>query len=92
MIIRGLSWLLYSLFNQDYTSYYQQFPDQPFQQAQDFFSQYNANDQYGNIFISVGRGMAAIVGMLPIPIVYMLSIGFTVFLVSLIIRIVLEVI
>lgn len=92
MIIQGISWLLYSLFNSDYTSYYHQFPDQPFQQAQEFFSQYNADRQYTNIFIAVGRGIATIIGLLPVPIVYMLSIGFTVLLVSLIIRIILEVI
>ena len=89
MIIRGIAWLLYNQFNNVFANNLQNYDGTQFNWAKNLFNTYQEAN-YGNILIDVARGYAGFIGLLPTPIIYLMSIGFTLLLVGIIVRIVID--
>lgn len=89
--IVGIAWLIYSRINAYYSSYLTSMDSSHFDWVNQHLDDWVNNEaNYMNQLLGIGRGVAGVVGQLPTPIVYLFSIGFTLFIVAFMVRIVME--
>ena len=89
MIIKGIAWLLFNQFNNTFAENITGLDGSQFNWAKNLFNTYQEAN-YSNILIDVARGYAGFISLLPTPIIYLMSIGFTLLLIGIIVRIVID--